>query len=609
MPPIRPASTALTAAVACTLGVWLHAAGPHAAPQTAAGGPRSGSESAQGSATTERSRSPVADAAMRRELDGVRSLLRQGADVNAAQGDGMTALHWAATHGDAALTEMLLYAGANVKATSRLGRYTPLHVASQGTTTDVVKVLLARGADANAATSTGATPLMLAAQVGHAPIVSALLDADANVDATENAHGQTALMFAATADRAEVVSLLLASGAPADEASKVVDLAALTMEGEGDGRPPEPQGSVPAQGAQARATAQAARPPAPPARGGGGGGIAGATRPYRYNELIGAQGGLTALLFASRQGATAAAKALVEGGAKVNLKSRADGTTPLVMATLNGHYDLAKYFLEQGADPNLVSRAGVGALYATLNVQWAPIAAYPQPRAHLQQRTGYMDLLQLLLDKGADPNQRLTRKVWYSGYNFDQSGVDEIGATPFWRAAYASDVPAMKLLVSRGADPHIPSVRPAERARGLDGVGELRDVSSLAPIPVGGPGVPVLHAVAGVGYGKGFAGNSHVYSEAGMMPAVKYLVEELGADVNALDYEGNTVVHHAASRGDLEMIQYLVSKGADVTRVNRGGQTTVDLANGPVQRVQPFPETIKYLESLGAKNNHKCVSC
>ena len=94
-----------------------------------------------------------------------------------------------------------------------------------------------------------------------------------------------------------------------------------------------------------------------------------------------------------------------------------------------------------------------------------------------------------------------------------------------------------------------------------------------------------------------------------MLPAVKYLVEELGADLNAVDADGNSVVHHAASRGDTEMVRYLVSKGADVKVVNREGQTTVDLANGPVQRVQPWPETIKYLESLGAKNNHKCLSC
>jgi ankyrin repeat protein len=546
---------------------------------------------------------PVADAAMRRDLETVRTLLRQGVDVNAAQGDGMTALHWAATHADAAMTEVLLYAGANVKATSRLGRHTPLHVAAQSGAAPVVTSLLARGADANAATSTGATALMFAAQSGNVAIVTALLDAGADAEASEHANGQTALMFAAAADRAEVVPLLIGAGARADTASKVVSLANAATVGEGDGRPPEPQGQGGGQ--------NQARPAAPPARPAGArpSDVAGATRPFRYNELIGSQGGLTALHFAARQGAFAAARALVARGAAVNRRSPGDATTPLLMATLNGHFDMAKYFVEQGADPNLVSQAGAGPLYATLNVQWAPKAAYPQPRAYLQQRTTYLELMTLLLDRGADPNQRLTRKVWYSGYNFDQSGVDEVGATPFWRAAYASDVDAMRLLVKYGADPHIPSIRPAERTRGLDGVGELQDVSSLPPVPVGGPGVPPLLAVAGVGYGKGFAGNSHVYAPAGMMPAVKYLVEELGADVNAPDYEGNTVIHHAASRGDLEMIRYLVDKGAVVTTLNRAGQSTVDLANGPVQRVQPFPETIRFLESLGATNHHKCVSC
>jgi uncharacterized protein len=135
------------------------------------------------------------------------------------------------------------------------------------------------------------------------------------------------------------------------------------------------------------------------------------------------------------------------------------------------------------------------------------------------------------------------------------------------------------------------------------------DVSGVPPVPVGGPSVTPLQAAAGVGYGFGFAGNSHHVAPGGMLAAVKYLVEEVGQDVNAVDADGNTAVHHAASRGDNEMIGYLVSKGAVVTRVNRAGQTTVDLANGPVQRVQPFPETIALLEKLGAKNNHKCVSC
>ncbi len=563
-------------------------------------------------AQADRSGSVVADAAMNRDAAAVRTLVRAGGDVNGAQGDGMTALHWAATYGDQELTEVLLYAGANVKATSRLGRFTPLHVASQGGFGAIVKVLVERGAEADAATTTGATPLMLAAQSGNVAAVTALLEAKADVNAVEKTNGQTPLMFAAAFDRADVVTLLLARGAKAATTSKVVDLAALTQEGptEPQGAPQNPArngtGTISTGGGRAPEAAAAPARPAPAARPAD---VAGATRPFRYNELIGAQGGLSALHFAARQGATAAAHALIEHGADVNLRSPGDATTPLLIATLNGHFDLAKYMLDHGADPNLVSRAGAGALYAALNVQWAPKAAYPQPRSYLQQRTTYLDLMTALLDKGADPNARLTRKVWYSGYNFDQSGVDEIGATAFWRAAYASDVAAMRLLVARGADPNIPSVRPAERSRGLDGVGELRDTSNLAPVPVGGPGIPPLQAVAGVGYGKGFAGNSHVFAPAGMMPAVKYLVEEIGVDVNAVDYEGNTVIHHAASRGDTEMIKYLVAKGADVTRVNRAGQTTIDLANGPVQRVQPFPETIDYLTSLGAKNNHKCVSC
>ena len=94
-----------------------------------------------------------------------------------------------------------------------------------------------------------------------------------------------------------------------------------------------------------------------------------------------------------------------------------------------------------------------------------------------------------------------------------------------------------------------------------------------------------------------------------MLAAVKYLIEDLGVDANVRDSDGNTALHHAASRGDNAMISYLVSKGADVTLLNRRGQTTVDMANGPVQRTQPYPETIKLLEGLGAKNNHKCVSC
>jgi ankyrin repeat protein len=281
------------------------------------------------------------------------------------------------------------------------------------------------------------------------------------------------------------------------------------------------------------------------------------------------------------------------------------------MATINGHFDLARYLLDRGADPSLASDAGATPLYAALNVHWAPKAFYPQPRAYLQQKNSYLDLMKALLDKGADPNVRLQRKVWYSSYNFDVLRVDEIGATPFWRAAYASDLDAMKLLLAYGADPHIPTTRPAGRTTRGD-AGQtvvVQDVSGKAPIPVGGPAVTPLQAAAGSGYGEGFAGNAHRFAPSGMLAAVKFLIEELGADVNAVDHDGNTALHHAAARGDVEMILYLVSRGADPTLINREGQSTADMANGPVQRTQPYPEARDLLVKLGAVNHNRCVSC
>jgi ankyrin repeat protein len=301
--------------------------------------------------------------------------------------------------------------------------------------------------------------------------------------------------------------------------------------------------------------------------------------------------------------------ALVDGGVDVNAKALGDGTTPLLMAIINGHYDLALGLLDRGADPNLASEAGATPLYAAINIEWAPKSFYPQPRAQLQQRTGYMTLMKALLDKGADPNARLRKKIWYTQYNFDLLRTDEGGATAFWRAAYASDIEAMKLLLSYGADPFITTVKGPTQERDQQGGVRAGDANRLPPMPAGSPGINALHAAAGVGYGEGFAGNAHRYAPTGMLAAVKFLVEDVGIDINSVDDDGNTAVHHAASRGDNEMIQYLVSKGADVTKVNRAGLTTVDMANGPVQRTQPYPETIKLLESLGAKNNHKCVSC
>jgi len=303
----------------------------------------------------------------------------------------------------------------------------------------------------------------------------------------------------------------------------------------------------------------------------------------------------------------------VESGADLNAASPADGTTPLVIAAINGQFDLANDLLEHGAQPDLASESGMTALYAAVNVEWAPRMFYPQPRAQLQQHLSYLDFMKALLDKGADANPRVRRKIWYTQYNFDLLRVDESGATPFWRAAYASDIAAMKLLLAYGADPSIATMKAPANNRfqqgGTRSGDASRDGTGRPPVPTGGPNIPPLVAAAGAGYGEGFAANAHRFAPTGMLEAVKFLVEEVHADVNAQDADGNTALHNAAARGDNEMILYLVSKGVDVKAVNRMGQTTVDMANGPVQRTQPYPETIKLLEGLGAKNNHRCVSC
>jgi ankyrin repeat protein len=555
----------------------------------------------------------VADAAQRGDREAVKTLLKDAADVSAAQGDGMTALHWAAMNGDAEMAQMLVIAGANVRAVTRLGSYTPLFLAARHGKAAVIPVLVKAGADPKQATATGTTPLMVAAQSGSTETVAALLDAGADANASESVRGLTALMFAASANRPEVIKLLASRGADVKAATRVIDLSSLTRANMGfSGGNPQVPGQPPREG-QAGAPAAAGRPGAP---GGANAGnrrppqVPGVDRQFQLNELVAGQGGFTPLLFAARDGHVESAVALLDAGADVNLAAESDKNSPLMTALINGHFDLAKVLIDRGADVNRAADNGATPLYAVLNVQWAPKALYPQPQAYRQQKLDYLQMMRVLLDKGADVNARLKKKVWYSGYSFDLSGVDEIGATPFWRAAYASDVDAMKLLTSYGADPHIPTMKPAGRPRLGDGEQrETKEVSNLPPVPLGGPSVTPLHAAAGVGYGEGFAANAHRFAPGGMLAAVHYLVEVHGADVNAVDHEGMTALHHAAARGDNEMINYLVSKGANVKAVDREGRTTVDMANGPVQRIQPFPETIKLLESLGAINNHKCVSC
>ncbi|MBT4436456.1 MAG: hypothetical protein HOD00_02865 [Gemmatimonadales bacterium] len=579
------------------------------------------------------------DAAREGDAGEVRALLQNGADVNAAHADGMTALHWAAEAGHAEIAQILLSAGADAESVTRLGDYTPLHLAARNGHADVVKALLASGADANAATTAGgATALHFAASAGSVSSVESLLEAGASPNVRESSWGQTPLIFAAARGRTAAVEALLESGADPSLTSRVLDLperyaeddaaeqrrdevlAEFRTEAGPDARdwrptPSQVQAAVVAARApvaspeemaaaeralearlELEAAGEAANPQQAPAT---------QVEPQSFVQVVGTLGGMSALLHAVRDGHGVAAVALLDAGAGIDQASAGDGTTAVTSAVINGHFDLALELLDRGADPNRVNAGGIGPLFAALNTHWAPKARYPQQQAYRQQQATYLEVAEALLAAGADPNQRLAKHVWFMEYTFSQLNINMTGATPFWRAAHALDVEAMELLVAHGADPNIPTIKVPSRRRSSGG----GDLSGLPAVAAGGPGVFPIHAASGHAYGSGYAGNSHRHVPDAWMPAIRYLVEEHGADVNTRDAAGYTPVHNAAARGDTEMIQYLVARGGDVLVVSRRGQTTADMANGPVQRIQPFPEAIALLVGLGAKNNFNCFSC
>ncbi len=293
----------------------------------------------------------LVDAAMNGDLKAARTLVRQTADVNAAEPDGMTALHWAAQRRDLEMTNLLLNAGADFSITNRTGAK-PLYLAAVNGDAAVIARLLDAGEDANAVlTAEGETVLMLTSYTGNPAAVKLLLDrgADAN---TQQFRGQTALMWAAAEGHAEVVKLLLERGADPGLSS--------TPSTKPERRPP---------------------------------------------------GGMTALLFAARQGKLEAARALLDGGADVN-QAGADTTSPLLIAIVNGHYELATLLLEHGANPNIADTNGRTPLYAAVdlrNVQWSQAPAPELPQAT------HLKMITRLLDAQADPALTISGKVGHRG--------------------------------------------------------------------------------------------------------------------------------------------------------------------------------------------------
>ena len=554
--------------------------------------------------------SRLSEAAMEGNTARVRSLLKEKVDVDGAQGDGTTALHWAAFRDDLDLVKLLLASGANPKAATREGAITPLFMACTNGNAAIVSAMLAGGADPNTVNANGTTALMTAAASGSVDAVKVLLDRGAGVKAKERAHGQTALMFAAALNRESVVKLLTARGAEPNVTTEVKTVARVRFDqdgnivedrasaggGRGGARNAAPMNAEAQQKADEAADAQAAAAAVKAAADteraelealARGMGLKSAelrlAKPKpraadvaaRAPRRIGAEmiGGMTALLYAAREGHLEAARALVEAGADVNLPN-GDKFTPLVMAIINGHFELGKYLLDHGADPKPASVSGMTALYAVIDVQWAPKAWFPQPSTE-QETVGYLDLMKALLEKGASVNAPINEKPWFRSFTNDYTWVDPAGATPFWRAAQSSDTAAMHLLIEHGADPKI-----ATRS-----------------------GDTPLMAAAGIGW----AANWSVNAPAPLVDAVRYCVE-LGIDVNAADNRGYTALHGAAYLGNNDMVNYLVSKGAKIDARSKAGDTVADLANGPTRFGQPHPETVALLEKLGSANSHNCRS-
>ena len=368
------------------------------------------------------SSSPLADAAMRGDKAAVSTLIKQGVDVGAAQGDGMTALHWAAERGDAEMAEMLVYAGANVSAVTRIGLYTPLHLAAKAGNAAVAKVLDQgrrrrqrqveperldadapggavgqRRRDQPAGRREGRRQRARSRMGTDAADLRGLRESRRGGDRVDQARRRSRTWSSKTIDVSKQGQL---DRAAVERQRKVIE----GFVGKDSDKRPTP--------AQMQAAIEASRevlrsgkipppdPNAPPPRG---------FNPEEINPPVSTKGGMTALLHAARQGYLDAATALLDGGADINKTQAGDNTSPLLTAIINGQFDMAMLLIKRGADPNLVAKNnGVSPLWAAVNTAWQPRTRFPQPQEMELQKHTYLEVMQALLDKGANVNHRIT---------------------------------------------------------------------------------------------------------------------------------------------------------------------------------------------------------
>jgi uncharacterized protein len=490
----------------------------------------------------------VAAAARGADIDEVRKLIEAGSDVNAPEADGTSALLWAAHQGSPELVTLLLKAGADANAANNFG-VTPLLEASRYGDAGTIKALLDGGADVATAAREGETPLMAAARAGNAAAVQLLVERGADVNAVETLQEQTALMWAAAEGHLEVVDVLLDSGADPNRKARTSELS---------------------------------------------------TRSTRTDYP---SGGFTALHWAVRNGEEAVVRRLVEGGVDMNI-TNADGATAMMLAIINDRFDLAATLVELGADAN------DGSLYYAIEMRDATTDWRARDGSRLRvdhpNELTALDLAKVLLEGGADPDKPVAVQMHNSSMCCDPKA----NATPFYRAAVAADVEALKLMLAY--EPDFAWV-PTSIKTGPRQPGDTGGKTALMVAMDGGKGVGMAGGPGDIR--EGIAPPFREVSNRNPVDAVKLLLEA-GADPSAKTPDGDSALHLAAFAGKASIVRALVEGGADMELKDAAGKTALQVVSeqkprppGPTagalvdaeKRAQPA-EIAALLNELAASN-------